>query len=221
VDLAIGPKKLSKNLRRWRVRLARRARGRHRPGEDQPLRSELLSAEQMAQQGTVLAAQHKLGGSQQRHVLLARLDDNERVLLETSDLLASAIGRAPDDHAGRRVAARQLLRHRGADPHRAAAPAEGLQPELPRLSEGASAGPAARLRHRARDDRPRRRPHRSRIARALPRGVPEHRAADARRALGGCRSCCGLGVIENLRRIGARIAAARLDATIAAPGPTA
>jgi cellobiose phosphorylase len=56
-----------------------------------PLQSELFSAEQMAAHGRELAASHLLGPAGARDRLLARLDDNLRVLLATCSLLTAAL----------------------------------------------------------------------------------------------------------------------------------
>ena len=98
------------------------------PAQDEPLRAELFSADQMAQHGKRLAATHVLSD--------AALPDR---LLGAPGLQRARAGRprqaARRDrrrraplHAGGRMAARQLLPDRGRDPHRAAAPAARLQP---------------------------------------------------------------------------------------------
>ena len=69
-----------------------------RPGTQQdqdrdqtPLRSELFSLDQMDQHGRTLAAMHGLGQGRSRDRLLQRLDDNEQVLEATCALLTSAV----------------------------------------------------------------------------------------------------------------------------------
>ena len=52
-----------------------------------PLRSELFSADQMEQHGIILAGAHQLKHGRPRDRLLARLADNERLLLEVHNLL--------------------------------------------------------------------------------------------------------------------------------------
>ena len=77
----------------------------------------------MERHGEALARAHqlrpgrRLGPRGDR--LLARLTENEGVLVATGELLTAARHRRPADHAGRRMAARQLLPDRRADPHRA------------------------------------------------------------------------------------------------------
>ncbi len=62
------------------------------PVEDQtPLRAELFSVEQMERHGKSLAATHVLSTSRPRTRLLERLDENERLLIETFDTLTAAV----------------------------------------------------------------------------------------------------------------------------------
>ena len=56
-------------------------------GEKPPLRAELFSREQMAQHGRVLAASHRLGKSHGSDGLLARLAQNETVLVAVRTLV--------------------------------------------------------------------------------------------------------------------------------------
>ena len=70
--------------------------GRERYGDDgidaqPPLRAELFSADQMEQHGKSLAALHTLSKSRPQNRLLRRLDENEQVLLETCELLTTAV----------------------------------------------------------------------------------------------------------------------------------
>lgn len=60
-------------------------------GEEPPLRSELFSADQMEQYGKILADTHQLKSGHPRDLLLARLDGNERLLLEVHNLLAEDV----------------------------------------------------------------------------------------------------------------------------------
>jgi cyclic beta-1,2-glucan synthetase len=65
--------------------------------DETPLRSELFSASQMEQHGKTLAALHTVGQDHTPERLLARLAANEAVLLEARDLLTEAV------KAGRRI----------------------------------------------------------------------------------------------------------------------
>ncbi len=62
-------------------------------GDEPPLRSELLSADQMEQHGKVLAELHQSqsGTARSSNTLLARLAENAAVLVGTCDLLRAAI----------------------------------------------------------------------------------------------------------------------------------
>jgi hypothetical protein len=62
-----------------------------------PLRGELFSIEQLQRHARTVAGFHRLDGHHESGRLLSRLADNERVLLETYDLLAAAASR------GRRI----------------------------------------------------------------------------------------------------------------------
>ena len=59
--------------------------------EEPPLRSELLGADQMEQHGKALAASHAPGPKRSRDLLLARLAQNEGVLLKACQVLTAAI----------------------------------------------------------------------------------------------------------------------------------
>jgi hypothetical protein len=108
--------------------------------EQTPLREELFSADQMEQHGKALAATHTLSRSGGRDRLLQRLDENEQVLNGTCSLLLAAVG------AQRRIApaGEWLLDNfylieeqvRTARQHLPA----GYSRELPRLAQGASGG---------------------------------------------------------------------------------
>jgi cyclic beta-1,2-glucan synthetase len=64
-------------------------------GEEVPLRSELLSSDQMKQHGKRLAASHIISPERIPDQHLKRLAENERVLIETYSLLLTAIKRNP------------------------------------------------------------------------------------------------------------------------------
>jgi cyclic beta-1,2-glucan synthetase len=125
--------------RMW-ARLGGRDRARKASGAEQPLRSELFSADQMEQHGKVLADAHQLKSGRFRDRLLARLAENERLLLEVHNLLTE------DVKADRRIApaGEWLLDNfylieeqiRTARRHLP----KGFSRELPRLREGPSAG---------------------------------------------------------------------------------
>lgn len=59
--------------------------------EEPPLRSELFSADQMAMHGKVLAASHTLAPERGPDLLLARLAENESILVDVCKLLTRAV----------------------------------------------------------------------------------------------------------------------------------
>jgi len=108
--------------------------------DELPLRSELFSADQMEQHGKVLAGVHQLKPGRPRDRLLARLAENKTVLLEVHQLLTETVT------SERRItpAGEWLLDNfyvieeqiRTARRHLP----KGYSLELPRLANGASAG---------------------------------------------------------------------------------
>ncbi|MDP2787471.1 MAG: glucoamylase family protein [Pseudomonadota bacterium] len=112
----------------------------HSVHEEPPLRAELFSADQMQQHGARLAAAHRIAAGRTPDKLLARLDKNEAVLIETCRQLTLAVA------AKRRItpAAEWLLDNlylieeqiRMARRHLP----KGYSRELPNLAEGASSG---------------------------------------------------------------------------------
>lgn len=108
--------------------------------EELPFRAELFSASQMEQHGRILAHSHKLSSGGRRDQLLGRLADNEAVIIDACSRLTEAI------KAGRQVtpAAEWLLDNfylieeqiRTAKTHLP----KNYSRELPRLLRGISAG---------------------------------------------------------------------------------
>ena len=109
-------------------------------GDEPPLRAELFSREQMAQHGRVLAASHHLSRLRGTDKLLARLAKNESLLIAVRALLTDAV----DDDRRITPAGEWLLDNfylieaqiRTARRHLPS----GYSRELPRLAEGPSAG---------------------------------------------------------------------------------
>jgi cellobiose phosphorylase len=126
-------------FRIW-ARLRRGDRISQDAGAEQPLRSELFSADQMEQHGKILAGIHQLTSGRPKDRLLARLAENERLLLSVHNLLTV------DVKAERRIApaGEWLLDNfylieeqiRTARRHLP----KGFSRELPRLQNGPSAG---------------------------------------------------------------------------------
>ena len=108
--------------------------------EEPPLRAELFSADQMEQHGKALAASHSLGARRARDLLLARLVENEGVLLKACDLLTAAIkdGR-PGTPAGEWLLDNFHLIEEQIRTARRHLPRDYSR-ELPRLGNGPSAG---------------------------------------------------------------------------------
>src|SRR5688572_12088242 len=73
----------------WR-RLADWESSHTKPIDEQPLRAELFSIEQLERHAKAIAASHRLAAGRARDKLLSRLDDNERVLIATYDLVTAA-----------------------------------------------------------------------------------------------------------------------------------
>jgi cellobiose phosphorylase len=182
-----------------------------KPGDHEPpLRSELFSAEQMEQHGRALAATHTLAPGRARDRLIARLADNDLVLLRICADFASAVA------AGRRVTpgAEWLLDNfylieeqiRTAKRHLP----RGYSRELPRLARGASAGlPRVydlALEAISHGD--------GRVdGEGLSRFVAAYQAVTPLRMgeLWAIPIMLRLALIENLRRVGVRIEAASVE----------
>ncbi len=179
-----------------------------------PLRSELYSSDQMKQHGKTLAGLHTLRPGHARDRLLARLAENEAILTRTHSLLVEAV------KTDRRItpAAEWLLDNfylieeqiRTARRHLP----KGYSRELPRLLDGPSAGlPRVydiALETISHGD-----------GRVDPENLSSFLAAYQTVAvlklgeLWAIPIMLRLALIENLRRVGARIAADRMDRNLA------
>jgi cyclic beta-1,2-glucan synthetase len=108
-------------------------------GDEPPLRAGLFSREQMVQHGKTLAGQHRLGAAKGSNELLARLAENERVLVAVRVLLAEALN---DDRrvtpAGEWLLDNFYLIEEQIGTARRHLPA-GYSHTLPRLADGPSA----------------------------------------------------------------------------------
>ncbi|HJX51967.1 MAG TPA: glucoamylase family protein, partial [Polyangia bacterium] len=178
--------------------------------DDPPLRAELLSADQMKQHGRTLATAHELARRWAPDRLLARLAENERVLTDACKLLTEALA------ADRRIvpAGEWLLDNfylieeqiRTARRHLP----EGYSRELPRLRSGPSAGlPRVydiALEAISHGD--------GRVdVEGLAGFVAAYQTVTALTLgeLWAIPIMLRLALIENLRRVGARVAAARIE----------
>ena len=179
-------------------------------GVEPPLRSELFSADQMKLHGKTLAASHKLSPERPRDRLLARLAENEDVLIGVCGLLSEAV------QANRRLtpAGEWLLDNfylieeqiRIARRHLP----KGYSRELPQLLNGASAG-LPRVYDIALET----------ISHGDGRVDPESLASFVTAyqtitalklgELWAIPIMLRLALIENLRRVGARVTADRID----------
>ena len=178
--------------------------------EEPPLRSELFSADQMEQHGRRLAAAHRLAPGRAPDRLLTRLAENESVLMEVCDLLTAAVT------ADRRItpAGEWLLDNfylieeqiRTAKRHLP----KGYSRELPRLANG----PSARL-PRVYDLAFEAISHGDgRVdAESLSRFVAAYQTVTPLKVgeLWAIPIMLRLALIENLRRVGSRIAAGTID----------
>ncbi len=73
--------------------------------EEQPLRAELYSVEQLERHAKELAAAHKLATGRGPDKLIARLYENETILVHSYDLVTAAVKRKRRISAGGGVAA--------------------------------------------------------------------------------------------------------------------
>ena len=109
-------------------------------GNEAPLRSELFSAEQMEQHGKILAGLHAVSEDHEPDRLLARLADNEAVLLEVRNLVAEAVkGSRRITPAGEWLLDNFYLIEEQIRMAKRHLP-KGYSRELPRLGNGPSAG---------------------------------------------------------------------------------
>lgn len=135
-----NPKTLLSSIRAWGAQSFRVNAAQDQTVEAQPLRAELFSADQMDRHGRTLADTHQLTQHSAQDQLLSRLSDNENVLVECSRLLTATV------NANRRLtpAGEWLLDNfylideqiRTAKRHLP----QGYSRELPRLADGASSG---------------------------------------------------------------------------------
>ncbi|MFA4901320.1 MAG: glucoamylase family protein [Desulfobaccales bacterium] len=138
--MAVSSKTIREPLLRLRSYLPGGGWGRRYAVDEPPLRSELFSADRMEQHGKTLAVSHQLSPGRPQGRLLKRLAENKAVLIEVRNLLIEAV------KANRRItpAGEWLLDNfylieeqiRTAKRHLP----KGYSRELPRLLSGPSAG---------------------------------------------------------------------------------
>ena len=208
--MALSSKTIREPLLRLRACLPGNGLGQKYAGDEPPLRSELFSADQMEQHGKTLAGSHKLSPGRAPDQLLTRLAENEGVLIGVRNLLTEAV------KANRRItpAGEWLLDNfylieeqiRTAKRHLP----KGYSRELPRLLNGPSAG-LPRVYDIALET----------ISHGDGRVDPEslssfvaaYQTVTALKLgeLWAIPIMLRLALIENLRRVAARIAADRID----------
>lgn len=186
----------------------------HYAGDEPPLRSELFSADQMEQHGKNLASSHTLTPQRARERLLTRLAENERILIEASQLLTAAVtANHQITPAGEWLLDNFYLIEEQIRTAKRHLP-KGYSRELPRLAHGPSAG-LPRVYDIALET----------IAHGDGRVDPE----SLRRFVASYQSVTALtlgelwaipimlrlALIENLRRVAARSAAGRIDRNLA------
>jgi cyclic beta-1,2-glucan synthetase len=203
--------------RRGMARLIRWRRDRVRrqdADELTPLRAELFSAAQMAQRGKALAESHVLSRSDERDQLLARLDENRQILVATCSLLTlAARDRLRIAPAGEWLLDNFYLIEEQIRTARKHLP-KGYSRELPRLAQGPARG-LPRVYDLALDaishgD--------GRVdAETLVGFVAAYQTVTALTLgeLWAIPIMLRLALIENLRRIGARITTARIQLNLA------
>jgi cellobiose phosphorylase len=132
--------KLSEYLRQLQTQFRTNKNARIAGEEEQPLRAELYSADQMAQHGKALAASHRLASGPAPDLLLARLAANENILVGVCRLLS--VGVADNQRitpAGEWLLDNFYLIEEHIRTARRHLP-KGYSRELPRLASGQSAG---------------------------------------------------------------------------------
>src|SRR5436190_16017625 len=109
-------------------------------GDEQPLRAELFNVDQLERHAKAIAASHPLAAGRLRDTLLPRLNDNERVLIETYNLVTATA----DQNRRIEPAAEWLLDNFYLIEDQIRAIRRLLPPsfsrELPRLASGPAAG---------------------------------------------------------------------------------
>jgi cellobiose phosphorylase len=183
-------------------------------GDEPPLRAELFSTDQMEQHGARLASAHRLTPRRVPDRLLSRLAANERVLIETCNLLTTAVAaKQRITPAGEWLLDNFYLIEEQIRTARRHLP-KGYSRELPSLAAGTSAGlPRVydiALETIAHGD--------GRVdPDGLSRFVAAYQTVTPLRLgeLWAIPIMLRLALIENLRRVAGRIAAGRLDRDLA------
>ena len=182
--------------------------------DEPPLRAELFSIDQLERHAKAVAASHRLASGPARDKLLPRLDENERVLIETYDLVTAAA----DQNRRIEPAAEWLLDNFYLVEEQIRAIRRLLPPsysrELPRLASGPAAGfprvYGIALELIAHVD--------GRVDAASLNGfIASYQSVEPLKLgeLWALPLMLRLALIENLRRVAVRIASARRDRDLA------
>lgn len=206
--------KLIGYLLQWRMPLCGIGWPRVPPDEEPPLRSELFSADQMEQHGKALAASHKLALGRAPDRLLARLAANESALVGVCSTLTAAVtGSRRITPAGEWLLDNFYLIEEQIRTAKRHLP-KGYSRELPRLADGPSAG-----RPRVYDIALEAIAHGDGCVDtdSLSRFVAAYQSVTALKLgeLWAIPIMLRLAVIENLRRVGMRIAAGWAERNLA------
>ncbi|HEV8260208.1 MAG TPA: hypothetical protein VGQ19_05555, partial [Burkholderiales bacterium] len=138
--MKVSGKTIRETLAHFRVRLRGIASAKESVGDEQPLRSELFSSEQMQSHGKTLAGTHKLGLGRAPDRLLTRLAENESVLIGACKLLTAAVtANSRITPAGEWLLDNFYLIEEQIRTAKRHLP-KGYSRELPRLADGPSAG---------------------------------------------------------------------------------
>ncbi len=202
------------HLTQFRARLRTSGLSHKAPVLELPFRSELFSADQMERYGKTLAATHRLSPRRTRDQLLPRLAANESVLLDVSKRLTAAVSA---NHritpAGEWLLDNFHLIEEQIGTAKRHLP-RGYSRELPCLALGPSAGPPRvydiALETISHGD--------GRVdAETLSRFVAAYQSVTALKIgeLWAIPIMLRLALIENLRRVGVRIAAGRAERDLA------
>ena len=89
--MSMSGKRIILTLFHWWTRLDRIGKAQEVAGDESPLRSELFGSGQMKRHGKVLADSHQLSSGAASDRLLTRLAENEGVLIEARNLLMEAV----------------------------------------------------------------------------------------------------------------------------------
>ncbi len=206
---------LGRCLGRLQARFGNASRLAASPTEESPLRSELFSADQMEQHGKALALSHRLAAGRAPDRLLARLAANENALVSVCELLTATVtAKRRITPAGEWLLDNFYLIEEQIRLARRHLP-KGYSRELPRLEQGASSGRPRvydiALETIAHGDGRVDAQNFSRFVRAY-QTVTELQLGE----LWAIPIMLRLAVIENLRRVGVRIAAGWKERNLAA-----